>query len=120
MNKIESYVYKKVKNNYLLKNSLRNIYQGFFDLLPNYDSKFSSSLLVREGYYFGFHDLDPFSRDSQKVLCNRLLISLRMPTPQDALEIGYLDGKDFSDWHCLAKTHAWNYHKGCRLQRTKD
>ena len=57
MNKIESYVYKKVKNNYLLKNSLRNIYQGFFDLLPNYDSKFSSSLLVREGYYFGFHDL---------------------------------------------------------------
>ena len=120
MNKIESYVYKKVKNNYLLKNSLRNIYQGFFDLLPNYDSKFSSSLLVREGYYFGFHDLDPFSRDSQKVLCNRLLIPLRMPTPQDALEIGYLDGKDFSDWHCLAKTHAWNYHKGCRLQWTKD
>lgn len=71
MNKIESYVYKKVKNNYLLKNSLRNIYQGFFDLLPNYDSKFSSSLLVREGYYFGFHDLDPFSRDSQKVQIGR-------------------------------------------------
>ena len=32
MNKIESYVYKKVKNNYLLKNSLRNIYHRYWSV----------------------------------------------------------------------------------------
>ena len=40
MNKIEAFVYKRVKNNYVLKNLLRNMYQGFYDLLPNYESKF--------------------------------------------------------------------------------
>ena len=32
MNKIEEFVYTRVKNNYVLKNFLRNMYQGFYDL----------------------------------------------------------------------------------------
>lgn len=120
MNKIESFVYKQVKNNYLLKNFLRNVYQGFFDLLPNYESKFFANPIVREGYYFGFHDLNPFSSDNTKHLANHLLIPLRMPTKDDALELGYFDGKNFSDWHNIAYTYAWNYHKGCRLQWLDD
>ena len=120
MNKIESFVYKQVKNNYLLKNFLRNVYQGFFDLLPNYESKFLANPIVREGYYFGFHDLNPFSSDNTKHLANHLLIPLRMPTKDDALELGYFDGKNFSDWHNIAYTYAWNYHKGCRLQWLDD
>ena len=46
MNKIEAFVYKRVKNNYVLKNLLRNMYQGFYDLLPNYESKFIVKSLV--------------------------------------------------------------------------
>lgn len=116
MNKIETFVYQRVKNNYIVKNLLRNIYQGFFDVLPRQASWFSISPIVREGYFFGFHDLDPFSQNPDKLLANRLLIPLRMPTQTDSLEVGYLGGKQFSEWHPLGETLAWNYHKGCRLQ----
>jgi hypothetical protein len=53
MNKIEEFVYTRVKNNYVLKNFLRNMYQGFYDLLPNYESKFAVTPLVKEDCFFG-------------------------------------------------------------------
>lgn len=48
MNAIESFVYNHVKNNYIVKNILRNAYQGFYDLLPNYDSRFMKPVVVHE------------------------------------------------------------------------
>ena len=116
MNKIESYIYNLVKNNYVVKNALRNLYQGFYDLLPNYDSKFSSVPVVREDSFFGFHDCNPFSEDATKHLACRLDIPLRMPGKDDLLEVGYWTGRDYDQWVYLGKTGAWNYHKGCRLQ----
>lgn len=116
MNKLESFVYNKVKSNYLLKNFIRNIYQGLYDLLPRYKSFFINEPLVREDYFFGFHDTNPFSDKNEKILCNRLTIGLRMPEKDDILEVGYLCGTDFSTWEKLGETKAWNYHKGCRLQ----
>ncbi len=116
MNRLEAFVYKQVKNNYILKDFLRNAYQGFYDLLPNYESKFANEPIVLEDCYFGFHDACPFSKDNSKILSNRLTIPLRMPTEQDALEVGYWTGKDFSQWVKVGETCAWNYHKGCRLQ----
>lgn len=116
MNKIESFVYNRVKNNYLLKNALRNIYQGLYDLLPNRESVFQSVPIVLENSYFGFHDSNPFSTDGRKHLAYRLHIPLRMPEKNDALEIGYWTGNDFSEWVHLSDTYAWNYHKGSRLQ----
>lgn len=116
MNKLESIVYNCVKNNYVLKNLVRNLYQGFYDLLPNYESRFVATPLVRENSFFGFHDCDPFSHDGTKHLAGRLTIPLRMPTRDDLLEVGYWTGKAFDEWVALGKTGAWNYHKGCRLQ----
>lgn len=54
MNKIEEFVYTRVKNNYVLKNFLRNMYQGFYDLLPNYESKFAVTPLVKEDCFLDF------------------------------------------------------------------
>jgi len=116
MNKIEQFVYQRVKNNYVLKDFIRNVYQGFYDLLPNYDSRFSHQPIVLEDCFFGFHDVKPFSADNKLLLSNRLTIPLRMPTKDDALQVGYWSGDDFSEWHQLGETKAWNYHKGCRLQ----
>ena len=116
MNKIESFVYRLVKNNYVVKNAVRNIYQGFYDILPNYDSDFVSQPIVRKNCFFGFHDLDPFSADDKCVLSNRLTIPLRMPTKDDVLEVGMWAGPDFGEWTKIGETRAWNYHKGCRLQ----
>lgn len=116
MNRIESFVYGLVKNNYLLKNAIRNLYQGFYDLLPNKKSCFKHEPIVLENCFFGFHDVNPFSDDDTKILSNRLTIPLRMPKKDDALEVGYWGGKDFNTWSKLGETTAWNYHKGCRLQ----
>lgn len=120
MNKIEEFVYQRVKNNYVLKDAIRNIYQGFYDLLPNYDSKFSDEPIVLEDCYFGFHDVKSFSRDNSRLLSNRLSIPLRMPTKDDLLEVGFFTGDNYSNWHKLGETRAWNYHKGCRLQWVDD
>ncbi len=120
MDKIEEFVYRHVKNNYLLKDFLRNIYQGFYDLLPNYESQFCNPPVVIEDSFFGFHDIKPFSSDNRFLLANRLTIPLRMPKADDLLQIGYYSGEDYSQWHQLAETTAWNYHKGCRLQWLDD
>ena len=120
MNRLESFVYQRVKNNYLLKDAVRNIYQAFYDLLPNYESKFQHEPIILEDSFFGFHDVKPFSRDNGRLLGCRLSIPLRMPTKDDALEVGYYTGERYGEWHNVGKTRAWNYHKGCRLQCVDD
>ena len=104
MNKIEAFVYRRVKNNYILKNLLRNVYQGFYDLMPRRASWTKIAPLVREGFFYGFHDTTPFSADDKKVLCNHLLIPLRMPTANDVLEVGYFTGEEFDRWVKVRRT----------------
>ena len=116
MNGIEKFVYNRVKNNYLLKNAVRNLYQGIYDLLPNYDSKLPQGIVVHENSFFGFHDCTPFSEDNSKHLAYRLNIPLRMPDREDLLEVGFWTGEAFGEWVSLGYSGAWNYHKGCRLQ----
>lgn len=120
MNKLEAFVYERVKNNYVLKDAIRNIYQGFYDLLPNYESRFMNEPTVLENCFFGFHDVKPFSSDNSQLLAGRLTIPLRMPTKEDVLEVGYFDGENYAQWHKMGETTAWNYHKGCRLQWAGD
>ena len=120
MNKLEAFVYQRVKNNYLLKDAVRNVYQAFYDLLPNYESRFQHAPIVLEDSFFGFHDVKPFSSDNRQLLACRLTIPLRMPTKTDVLQVGYYTGDHYSEWHPLGETHAWNYHKGCRLQWIDD
>ena len=118
MNRIEKIVYDVVKNNPRLKSSIRNVYQSLYDLLPDKENYSSSPLKIQEGFFFGFHDVSPFSQDGRMILSNKIELSeesMRMPTAKDPLTIGYWD-KDFTSFKPLAQTHAWNYHKGCRLQ----
>ena len=108
MNRLESFVYQRVKNNYLLKDAVRNIYQAFYDLLPNYESKFQHEPIILENSFFGFHDVKPFSRDNSRLLACRLQIPLRMPTKDDVLEVGYYTDEYSGAWHHVGKTCAWN------------
>lgn len=118
MNKIEKIVYDTIKHNPKLKLRIRNAYQSFYDFLPNKKDYFKNPISVKEGYFFGFHDVSPFSYDGTKVLANRLTIPLRMPKNEDLLEVGFFDVTDdiFGEYIKIGESRAWNYHKGCRLQ----
>ena len=119
MNKLESIVHKLVRGNPTLKNAVRNLYQSFYDLLPRKKEYFKYGYNFKEGYYFGFHDLQQVSSDGTKLLAHRLLFDLRMPAPGETEQVGYFDitpDGHIGDFHRVGETSAWNYHKGCRLQ----
>lgn len=115
MNLLEKTVYNLVKNNPTLKNKIRNAYQSVYDILPNEPDYFYTKPIIRPGYYFGFHDVSPFSYDERKILANKLQIPLHMPEKSENLTVGYWNA-EMTNYISLGETCAWNYHKGCRLQ----
>lgn len=122
MTDLEKFFYDIVKSNPRLKNFIRNIYQSFFDLLPVERTVTKERMQFKDGYFFGFHDISPFSFDLTKILANELLIPLRMPQKNEGLNIGYFDfvNGEFGKYNILGTSYSWNYHKGCRLQWLKN
>lgn len=118
MNRIEELVYNLVRTNPALKQTIRNCYQGIFDLLPRKRNFAVNPLAGKEGYFFGFHDVTPFSSDETKLLAATSGFDFRMPEPAEGLTVGFFDFNDgkIGDFHQIGKSFAWNYHKGCRLQ----
>lgn len=115
MNRLEKIVYDLLKGNPSLKLKVRNLYQTFFDLLPDKKEYFANQVIVKEGFFYGFHDITPFSFDESYILAHKLVTPLRMPLKDDLLTVGYWD-KEFNKFREVARTGTWNYHKGCRLQ----
>ena len=123
MNRIESFIYGIVRGNPVIKNAVRNIYQSFFDLLPRKNEYFRYDYDFKEGYYFGFHDLQELSADGSRLLVHKLPFDLRMPVAGETEQVGYLDFSvdgQLGDFHVLGTSSAWNFHKGCRLQWLDD
>ncbi len=118
MNIIEKFVYDRVKKNPKIKIFLRNVYQGFFDLLPRRKEFSINPIKIKEGYFFGFHDVSPFSLDDSKLLANKLFIDGKMPSPNEKIDVGFFNllNNEFGDFIKIGETTSWNYHKGCRLQ----
>jgi len=117
MNKLEKLVYDLVKSNPGIKKRVRNIYQSTFDLLPRKKDFSINPIVVKEGFYFGFHDITPFSYDDNYILANKLTIPFRMPKAGDILHVGFFPfNKSIGAFTNIGATRAWNYHKGCRLQ----
>lgn len=123
MNKIESFIYGIVRGNPAFKNFIRNAYQSLFDLLPRQKEYFRYDFDYKEGYYFGFHDLQELSADGSRLLVHKLSFDLRMPVAGETEQVGYLDFTQdghLGMFHEIGTTSAWNYHKGCRLQWLDD
>lgn len=118
MNKLETIVYNAVRKNPALKQTIRNLYQSFFDILPQKKDFFSDSYDYKEGYFFGFHDISPLSENETMLLAQHYSFDFRMPKADEPLEVGYFDfnNGNILEWHKIGISFAWNYHKGCRLQ----
>ncbi len=118
MNRIEKIVYDWVKSTPWIKYILRNIYQNLFDILPRKKEYMLNQLEYREGYFYGFHDSSPFSRDESKVLAHHTKLPVRMPLISEAVGVGYFEFKEglLGKYVKIGDSYSWNYHKGCRLQ----
>lgn len=117
MNILEKFIYDTVKSNPKLKAKIRNLYLAAFDFLPRKKNTSIHDIVAREGFFFGFHDVSPFSMDNSKILANRLTIPFRMPLKGEGLEVGYFEDVDnLEGFKMFGESKAWNYHKGCRLQ----
>lgn len=118
MNKIEEIVYHALYKHPTIKLFVRNMYQGVFDLMPRKADYITGESDVKDGYFFGFHDVSPISQDESKVLAQKIAFDFRMPKAGEGIEVGYFDFRDgkMGDFHKFGMTYAWNYHKGCRTQ----
>lgn len=122
MNKIEEIVYHALYKHPTLKLFVRNMYQGGFDLMPRKKDFMKWDYDEKEGFFFGFHDVSPFSADETKVLVQKIAFDFRMPKAGEGIDVGYLDFKNgkLGNFHRMGVTYAWNYHKGCRAQWIAD
>lgn len=118
MNKLEELVYHTLYKYPKVKLFVRNMYQGLFDLMPRRKNYISGTYDMKEGYFFGFHDVSPFSYDETKVLAQKISFDFRMPKSGEGIDVGYFDFKSgrLGEFHKMGTSYAWNYHKGCRVQ----
>lgn len=66
-------------------------------------------------YFFGYYDLQPFSKDGLKHLAHRVSFNDHIPTKNEKAEIGYITLND-KRFHKVGETNAWNFQQGALLQ----
>lgn len=70
-------------------------------------------------YFFGYYDLQPFSKDGRYHLCHKVHFEDRIPTADDVCEIGAIDLQT-NKFIKYAETTAWNFQQGAMLQWYRD
>ncbi|MAG21030.1 MAG: hypothetical protein QF613_05605 [Candidatus Marinimicrobia bacterium] len=116
MNSLERFIYNRVKYHPRLKRVLVDSYQRLFALFPVQSLETDYEIVVREGFYYGFHDKCPWSHDDSALLAHRFEDPLRMPGPDDSVEVGYFSGSDQTDFQKVGRTRTWNWQQGSMLQ----
>ncbi len=67
-------------------------------------------------HWFGYYDKREFDSTNTCVLSNRVGFEGRSPTPDDAIDVGYIDLKRNDTWVPLGTSRAWGWQQGCMLQ----
>lgn len=116
MNRLERFVYERVKAQPWLKDSIVMLYRAIFSIIPGKTVISKRPIKVRENYFFGFHDKCPWSGDNTKLLAHHFEIDNRPPLQRDEVMIGYFTGDDWSDFVPTITTKAWNWQTGAMLQ----
>lgn len=84
----------------------------------NYESKSPLNIITpNDGYhyFFGYYDLQPFDKNSEKHLTHRVAFADHIPEIGEKCEIGYITIKD-KVFHKVGETNAWNFQQGALLQ----
>ncbi|MBQ9938398.1 MAG: hypothetical protein IJO96_02590 [Oscillospiraceae bacterium] len=70
-------------------------------------------------YFFGYYDLQPYDKKSERHLAHRVKFVDRLPTAEDIAELGYITLKD-KQFHKVAESRAWNFQQGTLMQWFDD
>ena len=117
MNRIESLIYQAVKHNPRIKNLIRDVYQSLFSIIPVPVERSEYPVTVREGFFFGFHDKNPWSADKLNLLAHGYgQLANKLPKTGDQIDIGFFSGADFTAFHKITSTSCYNWQQGSMLQ----
>ena len=116
MNKFERIIYNTVRFSPVLKKHIVKTYQKIFSVFPVKAIQTNYKIIGREGYFFGFHDKCPWSKDNKYLLAHKYPFDLKMPSEYDQIEIGYFTGKNWTDFNSIGETSTWNWQMGSMLQ----
>ena len=120
MNKIETFLYNLVKKNIIIKNFLRLIYQRIMSLFVSKKHFVNSNIHIAEGFFFGFHDKTPWSKNNLLILAHKFDLNLKSENFDYPIEVGYFDHSDLKDFTVVGKTSSWNWQQGSMLQWVDD
>lgn len=118
MNGLEKIAYNLVKKNPKIKNLMRNTYQTLMSIVPKKKKVSSFKIIEREGYFFGFHDKVPWSKDETMLLAHKLQNNSLENNYE--IEVGYFKGEDNTEFVSIGTTNAWNLQQGSMLQWLND
>ncbi|MFQ6676865.1 MAG: hypothetical protein ACE5D0_00975 [Fidelibacterota bacterium] len=116
MNVVEKYIYDMVKAYPELKDNIVNLYRRIFSLIPGDPVMTDLTIIVRENYFFGFHDKSPWSADNTMLLAHNHTIGNKYPGQDDEVGIGYFIGEDWCNYVPVTTSRAWNWQTGSMLQ----
>ncbi len=67
-------------------------------------------------HWFGYYDKQQFDETNRYILGMRPPKEGSTPTPDDVIEVGYIDIKENDRWTSIGTSRAWNWQQGCMLQ----
>lgn len=117
MNKIETLIHDAIGRYPWLRVPIVNFYQHILSLIPHQDYLVNPDLIVKPGYFFGFHDKCPWSCDDNYHLAHKFDKTKKMSQLEELpLEYGVFEGAHFDRFRVLGKTMSWNWQQGATLQ----
>jgi hypothetical protein len=116
MNRLELFIYNRVKDRPELKLRIVRAYQFCAGLIPQQAVQSNAAIATRAGYFYGFHDKSPFSADNSLLLAHRNLSGDRPLRAGDEAEVGFFTGAGWLQWSPLHRTKAWDWQLGAMLQ----
>ncbi|MDB4475199.1 hypothetical protein N9004_00435 [Pirellulales bacterium] len=116
MNFFEKAIYDVVKANPKLKAGVVSLYQSMFALVPFARLQSISPVIVRDGYFFGFHDKCPWSAGNEYLLSHRILTGNRVVRRGDEVEVGFFSGDNWQHFNVVSRTQSWDWQLGAMLQ----
>ena len=116
MNKVELFVHNLIGQYPWLRVPVVNLYQRIFSLFHQVD-RLEYEILIKEGYFFGFHDKCPWSYDGNYHLAHKFNMALDMKQNEMLpIEYGVFEGKNLDNFRLLGNTVTWNWQQGANLQ----